>query len=127
MGELSPTHWLIVILVAVVLFGARRLPDAARSLGRSARILKSEISGIQDDPKPAAPTAAKSADGSAAEATPADPQVVAPATPQVAPVAQPAAVEGVPAAPQVAPTSSDQPASSAGQPEAATPDTAARP
>jgi sec-independent protein translocase protein TatA len=125
MGELSPTHWLIVILVAVVLFGARRLPDAARSLGRSARILKSEISGIQDDAKPAAPAADKSGDGSAAEATPADPQV-APATPQVAQVAK-AAAEGVPATPQVAPTSSDQSAASAGQPEAATPDTAARP
>jgi sec-independent protein translocase protein TatA len=58
MGELSPTHWLIVIVVAVVLFGARRLPDAARSLGRSARILKSEISGIHDDAKPADPAPA---------------------------------------------------------------------
>ena len=43
MGELSPWHWAIVIIVLVVLFGARRLPDAARSLGRSARILKSEL------------------------------------------------------------------------------------
>lgn len=43
MGALSPTHWLIVIAVIVVLFGAKRLPDAARSLGRSARILKSEV------------------------------------------------------------------------------------
>jgi sec-independent protein translocase protein TatA len=59
MGELSPTHWLIVIVVAVVLFGARRLPDAARSLGRSARILKSEISGIHDDAKPAEPADAQ--------------------------------------------------------------------
>lgn len=115
MGELSPTHWLIVILVAVVLFGARRLPDAARSLGRSARILKSEISGIQDDAKPAAPAADSSADGSATEATPADPQV--------APATKPVGLEGVPGAPP----SSDQPAASASQPEAATPDTAARP
>ena len=54
MGELSPWHWAIVIIVLVVLFGARRLPDAARSLGRSARILKSELRA-QDDPPPAAP------------------------------------------------------------------------
>lgn len=47
MGELSPWHWLIVIAVAVLLFGARRLPDAARSLGRSARILRAEL-GAQD-------------------------------------------------------------------------------
>jgi TatA/E family protein of Tat protein translocase len=36
MGELSAWHWLIVIAVAVVLFGAKRLPGAARSLGRRA-------------------------------------------------------------------------------------------
>ena len=43
MGALSPTHWLIIIAVLVVLFGAKRLPDAARSLGRSSRILKAEL------------------------------------------------------------------------------------
>jgi sec-independent protein translocase protein TatA len=127
MGELSPTHWLIVILVAVVLFGARRLPDAARSLGRSARILKSEISGIHDDAKPG--ESGDKADGSApagsapAAAAPADAQgePAAPAAPQIAPVPQPAALEG-------APTSSDQPGAPASQPEAATPDSsAARP
>jgi sec-independent protein translocase protein TatA len=53
MGELSPTHWLIVIVVAVVLFGARRLPDAARGLGRSVRILKAEMSGASDETRPA--------------------------------------------------------------------------
>ncbi len=51
MGELSPWHWAIVIIVLVVLFGARRLPDAARSLGRSARILKSELRA-NDAPTP---------------------------------------------------------------------------
>ena len=50
MGELSPLHWLIVIAVAVVLFGSRRLPDLARGLGRSARILKSEMSGLHEEP-----------------------------------------------------------------------------
>jgi sec-independent protein translocase protein TatA len=56
MGELSPWHWAIVIIVLVVLFGARRLPDAARNLGRSARILKSELRA-HDDPPPDAPPA----------------------------------------------------------------------
>ena len=56
MGELSPWHWAIVIIVLVVLFGARRLPDAARSLGRSARILKSELRA-EDGPTPAEPEA----------------------------------------------------------------------
>jgi sec-independent protein translocase protein TatA len=33
----------VVILVAALLFGSKRLPDAARSIGRSARILKAEL------------------------------------------------------------------------------------
>jgi sec-independent protein translocase protein TatA len=96
MGELSPTHWLIVIVVAVVLFGARRLPDAARSLGRSARILKSEISGIHDDAKPADPA-------------PADAE--APAQP-----AAPPALESAPPsadAPSTTPVNAEQPAAAA--------------
>lgn len=56
MGEMSPWHWAIVIGVAVLLFGARRLPDAARSLGRSARILKAELRA--DAPTPPAEPAA---------------------------------------------------------------------
>lgn len=40
---------LIVALVIMVLFGAKRLPDAARSLGRSMRIFKAETKGLMDD------------------------------------------------------------------------------
>jgi sec-independent protein translocase protein TatA len=47
MGSLQPWHWLIVILIAVLLFGGKKLPDAARGLGRSMRILKAELR--QDD------------------------------------------------------------------------------
>lgn len=55
MGEFSVTHWLIIIVVFVVLFGSAKLPQAARSLGRSMRILKSETKGMMtDDEKPAA-------------------------------------------------------------------------
>ncbi len=43
MGELSAWHWAIVAVVAMLLFGSRRLPDAARSIGRSARILRAEL------------------------------------------------------------------------------------
>jgi sec-independent protein translocase protein TatA len=54
MGALSPTHWLIIIGVVVVLFGAKKLPEAARGLGRSSRILKAELHGLHDNPAPAA-------------------------------------------------------------------------
>lgn len=47
MGALSPWHWAILILVLVLLFGSKRLPDAARSLGKSMRIFKSEVKELQ--------------------------------------------------------------------------------
>ncbi len=34
---------LVLLLLVIVLFGAKRLPDAARSVGRSIRIFKSEL------------------------------------------------------------------------------------
>ncbi|NKY88078.1 Sec-independent protein translocase subunit TatA [Nocardia veterana] len=49
MGSLSPTHWLIIALVILLLFGAKRLPDAARGLGRSLRIFKSEMSEMHSE------------------------------------------------------------------------------
>ena len=54
MGGLQPWHWVIVIAVFVLLFGAKKLPDAARSLGKSMRIFKSEIKEMQSDSKPEA-------------------------------------------------------------------------
>ena len=53
MGELSPWHLLIVVGAATLLFGSRRLPDAARSVGRSLRILKTEVRALQEDEDPA--------------------------------------------------------------------------
>ena len=55
MGGLQPWHWVIVIAVFVLLFGAKKLPDAARSLGQSMRIFKSEVKEMQADSTPEAP------------------------------------------------------------------------
>lgn len=46
-----PGGWelILVVLVIMVLFGAKRLPDSARALGRSMRILKAETKGLHDD------------------------------------------------------------------------------
>ncbi|HZC39102.1 MAG TPA: Sec-independent protein translocase subunit TatA [Streptosporangiaceae bacterium] len=48
-GELSPWHLLILAAVILVLFGAKKLPDSARSLGRAMRIFKSETSSLRGD------------------------------------------------------------------------------
>ncbi|MEO3759194.1 Sec-independent protein translocase subunit TatA [Mycobacterium sp. B14F4] len=58
MGGLQPWHWVIVIAVFVLLFGAKKLPDAARSLGKSMRIFKSEIKEMQADSKADTPPSA---------------------------------------------------------------------
>ncbi len=42
-------EWLIILVLILLLFGAKRLPDAARGLGRSLRILKSETKGLHDE------------------------------------------------------------------------------
>ncbi|GAB2576253.1 hypothetical protein Aab01nite_13310 [Paractinoplanes abujensis] len=49
MGALKPWHIIVFVVVLVLLFGAKRLPDAARSLGRSLRIIKAETKGLVDD------------------------------------------------------------------------------
>lgn len=51
MGGLSPWHLLIFLAVVVLLFGAKKLPDAARGLGRSMRIFKSEVKEMQHEGK----------------------------------------------------------------------------
>lgn len=51
MGALKPWHIILLVVVLVLLFGAKRLPDAARSLGRSLRIIKAETKGLVDDNK----------------------------------------------------------------------------
>jgi sec-independent protein translocase protein TatA len=49
MGALRPWHIAVLVVVLILLFGAKRLPDAARSLGRSLRIIKAETKGLADD------------------------------------------------------------------------------
>ncbi len=49
MYALKPWHIVVLVVVLILLFGAKRLPDAARSLGRSMRILKAETKGLVDD------------------------------------------------------------------------------
>ena len=53
-GLFEGWHLVILLVLLVVLFGARRLPDAARSIGRSMRIFKSEMGEMKTDGKSAA-------------------------------------------------------------------------
>ena len=70
---------LIILLIVVLLFGAKKLPDTARGLGRSLRIFKAETKGLSDDDK----TSDSDADSDAA------PQITATRSPDQQPVAAP--------------------------------------
>jgi sec-independent protein translocase protein TatA len=80
---------LIIAAVVLVLFGSKKMPDAARSLGRSMRILKSEVKGMHDDDAhDGSGTTAPSA--ALPPAAPTPPPVVTPMPPAADPVAPPA-------------------------------------
>ena len=89
---LQPSHLIIVAVLLVILFGWKKLPDAARSVGRSMRIFKSEVGEMKNDGKQTRPSAA------AEDVVPGDvvPPQTAPPTP---PAAQPAPQPAQPQAP----------------------------
>jgi len=49
MGRIGPTEIIIVAVLIIVIFGWKKLPDAARSLGRSARVFKSEVDEMKKE------------------------------------------------------------------------------
>jgi sec-independent protein translocase protein TatA len=77
--DLGWPELLIVAVIAMMLFGTKKMPDIARSLGRSMRIVKAELKGLNDDdtaPAPAQPVAVQPVPDQ-----PVVPQPIAPVTP----------------------------------------------
>ena len=82
-SNLKGWEWLIIVALILLLFGAKRLPDAARGLGRSLRIFKAETKGLTgsdsdgDDKEIDPPVATSESQANtptpAAETTPAEP------------------------------------------------------
>lgn len=56
MGQIGTWQLVIVLVIILLLFGAKRLPEAARGLGRSLRVFKSETQGLMDNRDDAANT-----------------------------------------------------------------------
>jgi sec-independent protein translocase protein TatA len=54
MPNIGAPEIIIIAVVIILLFGWKRLPDAARSVGRSMRIFKSEVNEMKTDNKSAA-------------------------------------------------------------------------
>ncbi|MGW3960713.1 Sec-independent protein translocase subunit TatA [Amycolatopsis sp. NPDC005003] len=70
LNGLQPWHLIILVLVVVLLFGAKRLPDAARSIGKSMKIFKAETKDLTGE-KAAAHEDAEPAETKQLPATPA--------------------------------------------------------
>ena len=82
MGFESPMHWLVLAIIAGVLFfGWKQLPDMARSMGRSLRIFKTELKGMGEDDR-AREAAAQQAPPAPLPSSPPAAPTVPPAQPQ---------------------------------------------
>ena len=58
MGDIGPSEILLLLLVALLLFGGKRLPEIGRSLGSGMREFKDSLSGVtRDDPSDEPPEA----------------------------------------------------------------------
>jgi sec-independent protein translocase protein TatA len=89
MGLENPTHWIPIIVVLLLVFGARRLPEIGRSLGEGMRGFRDSLTGQSHQPEKL---------NAAAEQGPA-PQAAAPvATPAPTPAQQAPAPQAPPAA-----------------------------
>lgn len=71
MPNLKGWEWLIIVALILLLFGAKRLPDAARGLGRSLRIFKAETKGLAEKPADGADAASDAAPSASLPAAPA--------------------------------------------------------
>lgn len=70
MGNIGPWQLLIVALLILLLFGARRLPELARGLGSSLRIFRAETKGMMEDDKDSTPQVGASDSDTAPSAEP---------------------------------------------------------
>lgn len=59
-ANLGPTELILIILVVLLLFGGKKLPEMARGTGRALRIFKAETKGLMDDDDTEATTPTRS-------------------------------------------------------------------
>lgn len=51
MGSIGVTEWLVIIGVALLVFGGKKIPELGKGLGEGIRNFKKAVSGDEDNPK----------------------------------------------------------------------------
>lgn len=51
-GPVGPSELLLIVLIIVIIFGARRLPELGKSLGEGIKNFKKSIGGEKEEPEP---------------------------------------------------------------------------
>lgn len=51
LSSIGPGQWIIILLIIVLLFGAKKIPELAKGLGRGIKTFKSEMNSDESDIK----------------------------------------------------------------------------
>jgi len=89
MGSIGPTEIILVILVIVLLFGAKKLPELARGSGRALRIFKAETKGLVNDDEDDATKTDAATDPHGRPLPPGTAEATPPVTPRPEPTREP--------------------------------------
>ena len=70
--QIGAPEIILILLVLILLFGAKKLPDLSRSVGRSLKIFKAEVKDLRDDDHdaPAATTRPREVEGRVVDPSP---------------------------------------------------------
>ena len=49
MGAVKPWHWIVILVLLILLFGANKLPDIASNLGQSLKVFKKEVKELREE------------------------------------------------------------------------------
>lgn len=49
MGAFKPWHWIVILVLLILLFGANKLPDIASNLGQSLKVFKKEVKELREE------------------------------------------------------------------------------
>jgi sec-independent protein translocase protein TatA len=56
MGELQPIHWIVVLIIVLMIFGAGKLPNVMADLGKGIRSFRGEVRSGADQPSSTPPS-----------------------------------------------------------------------